>query len=133
MQRREWTAADLARRLDVPSGTISRWMSGERRPNPRSCDLIADVFGANVDDVLALAGHRPSNDADEPFDRRRNLHALVDRVTMTPDRLAALEGILIAWLEFDKEIHLPVLQTEWFRRQLWPTSDDQSTPPPGGR
>jgi transcriptional regulator with XRE-family HTH domain len=40
LRRREWTDSDFARRLNLSTGTVSRWLSGDRHPNPRSCDLI---------------------------------------------------------------------------------------------
>src|ERR687898_582918 len=73
LRRRGWNAAELARRLQVPSGTISRWMTGERQPSPRSCDLRAAII------------------------------ALLERINLTPDRAAGLQGTLTSWLELDRE------------------------------
>ncbi len=86
----------------MPSGTISRWLRGERQPSTRSCDLIADVFGVDVDLVLTLAGHRPQPGVAQPDDPRTELIAMLNRVQLTPDRLAGLEGTLRAWIEIDR-------------------------------
>jgi len=102
LRRRQWNDAELARQLDMPSGTVSRWMRGERQPSTRSCDLIADVFGVDVDLVLTLAGHRPQPGVAQPDDPRTELIAMLNRVQLTPDRLAGLEGTLRAWLEIDR-------------------------------
>jgi transcriptional regulator with XRE-family HTH domain len=102
LRRRQWNDAELARRLDMPSGTISRWLRGERQPSTRSCDLIADVFGVDVDLVLTLAGHRPQPGVAQPDDPRTELIAMLNRVQLTPDRLAGLEGTLRAWIEIDR-------------------------------
>ena len=102
LRRRGWNDAELARQLDMPSGTVSRWMRGERQPSTRSCDLIADVFGVDVDLVLTLAGHRPQPGVAEPDDPRAELIAMLNRVQLTPDRLAGLEGTLRAWIEIDR-------------------------------
>src|SRR5919112_753126 len=69
LRRRGWNAAELGRRLQVPSGTISRWMTGERQPSSRSCDLLADVLGVDLDLVLTLAGHRPEAAVHQPDDQ----------------------------------------------------------------
>ena len=95
--------AELARRLQVPSGTISRWMTGERQPSPRSCDLLADVLGVDLNLVLALAGHRPGPEVTAPDDQRAAIIALLERINLTPDRAAGLQGTLTSWLELDRE------------------------------
>src|SRR3954447_22795450 len=58
LKRRDWTAADLARRSGIGTGRISEWMSGHRRPSPASCNVLADAFGVDPDVVLAVAGYR---------------------------------------------------------------------------
>ena len=103
LRRRGWNAAELARRLQVPSGTISRWMTGERQPSPRSCDLLADVLGVDLDLVLALAGHRPGPEVTAPDDQRAAIIALLERINLTADRAAGLQGTLSSWLELDRE------------------------------
>ena len=103
LRRRGWNAAELARRLHVPSGTISRWMTGERQPSSRSCDLLADVLGVDLDLVLTLAGHRPGPEDLAPDDQRATIIALLERINLTPDRAAGLLGTLTSWLELDHE------------------------------
>ena len=103
LRRRGWTAAELARRLPAPSGTVSRWLSGERQPSPRSCDLLADVLGVDLDLVLTLAGHRPGSETDGPDGQRAAIIALLERIELTPDRAAGLHGTLSSWLELDRE------------------------------
>lgn len=61
--RREWSQADFARRLGVATGQVSEWSTGKRVPSPESCIRIADVFNADPNDVLTLAGHRPPDPA----------------------------------------------------------------------
>jgi transcriptional regulator with XRE-family HTH domain len=103
LRRRGWNAAELARRLHVPSGTISRWMTGERQPSSRSCDLLADVLGVDLDLVLTLAGHRPGPETSAPDDQRAAIIALLERINLTPDRAAGLQGTLTSWWELDRE------------------------------
>src|ERR687898_1191527 len=103
LRRRGWNAAELARRLHVPSGTISRWMTGERQPSSHSCDLLADVLGVDLDLVLTLAGHRPGPETIAPDDQRAAIIALLERINLTPDRAAGLQGTLTSWLELDRE------------------------------
>src|SRR5262245_36247350 len=44
LHRRGWSEAELGRRLGASSGTVNRWVHGERRPSPNSCDLLADLI-----------------------------------------------------------------------------------------
>lgn len=80
LDRREWTQADFARRLDLSPAVVSRWITGRRIPDPRYCDLIADALGVDLDLVLFHAGHRPLTDPPPPDDPRADLHGLVDRI-----------------------------------------------------
>lgn len=63
-------------------------------PDPPLCDVIADVLGLDVDDVLTIAGHRPSVVAIPPDDPRRELHALVDRIDWRSDRFEVVRNML---------------------------------------
>lgn len=83
LDRREWSQADFARRAKVSTGLVSNWLAGERRPNPSSCDRIADVFLVDVDEVLAIAGHRPRL----PQDRLDEIHAAFDPILRHLDPL----------------------------------------------
>src|SRR4051812_14001582 len=49
LRRRDWSEADLARKLGGSSGTVNKWTRGGRRPSPDSCDLLADLFGVDLD------------------------------------------------------------------------------------
>jgi transcriptional regulator with XRE-family HTH domain len=97
LAHRDWTAADLARRLGVSSGRISEWSSGRYTPSPASCLRLAEVFAADPDQVLALAGHRAAPPA--PEDAKARLIALIQRVEMTPTQIAGLEAMLTAWAD----------------------------------
>jgi transcriptional regulator with XRE-family HTH domain len=97
LAHRDWTAADLARRLGVCSGRISEWSSGRYTPSPASCLRLAEVFAADADRVLALAGHRAAPPA--PEDAKARLIRLIERVAMSPTQIAGLEAMLTAWDE----------------------------------
>lgn len=99
LARRDWRPADLARASGIGSGRISEWMSGERTPSSASCIKLADVFGADPDDVLALAGHREPSEPIEPDDPKRRIIELVRRTTLTPTQARGLEAMLRAWLD----------------------------------
>lgn len=106
MLRRGWTAAELARRMGVGSGRISEWIGGKRIPSSASCIRLADVFDADPDVVLTIAGHRVATEPLSPDDPHARVIALVKRVRLTPDRLAGLEGTLLSWIEFDRRDQL---------------------------
>lgn len=77
LDRRKWSQTEFASRIGTNSSVVSRWVRGERVPDTKSVDKIADVLGYDVDFVLALAGHRPAMEIDED-DLRAELHALID-------------------------------------------------------
>ncbi len=97
LAHRDWTAADLARRLGMSSGRISEWSSGRYTPSPASCLRLAEVFAADPDQVLARAGHRAAPPA--PEDAKARLIALIQRVEMSPTQIAGLEAMLTAWAD----------------------------------
>jgi transcriptional regulator with XRE-family HTH domain len=103
LERREWSAADLARHAGIPSGRISEWLSRKRNPSSASCIRLADVFDADPDDVLALAGHRPASPHTRTQDPWRDVKALLDRARPEPDRVSGLEALVRGWLRFDRE------------------------------
>lgn len=80
LRSRDWTQADFARRSGCATGTISNWARGTRVPDPPSCDVIADIFGIDRDDVLDRAGHRPAAEPVPDDDPRHQLHALIDHI-----------------------------------------------------
>jgi transcriptional regulator with XRE-family HTH domain len=92
LARREWSGADLARRLNVSTGRVSEWTSGKRRPNPQTCIRLADVLGADPDTVLAIAGHRI---ALEPLeDPKEELIALIRRADLSETMIAGLTAMM---------------------------------------
>jgi integrase len=46
MRRRDWNQVETARKLGTHSSVISRWLTGERVPDTKSIDRVADLFGA---------------------------------------------------------------------------------------
>src|SRR3954467_4566517 len=49
---RRWTQRDLAARLGVTTGVISRWESGETVPPFHRFLSLAEILGAGVEDLL---------------------------------------------------------------------------------
>jgi transcriptional regulator with XRE-family HTH domain len=79
MALRHWTKAKLAEECDVSESLVSKWVSDDPRrrvlPSPQSCAKIAAALGADLDQVLALAGHRvvpaSTSSASRRLDARR--------------------------------------------------------------
>lgn len=67
--------------MEVSTGTISRWVRGDRVPTPESCDLLADVLGVDLDGILALAGHRPLDTMYRPDDPRNDIISQLPKLT----------------------------------------------------
>lgn len=97
MRRRDWNQTDVAERVGTHSSVVSRWVRGERVPDTKSIDKIADVFGLPVDDVLTIAGHRPAVEPLDPDDPRELLAARVRRMRPDPSDLQLLNTILDNW------------------------------------
>lgn len=74
LAQKNLSQAELARRVKTSTGSVSMWINGQRVPDPSSIDKIADVLFVDVDEVLAIAGHRPRL----PMDQLQKLHRLVD-------------------------------------------------------
>lgn len=53
----DWKLRDLARETGVSTATWSRYENGERMPGVRTLQRLADVIGAELDDLL---GYWPS-------------------------------------------------------------------------
>lgn len=105
LARREWSKADLARRMGVANGDVSRWARDERTPSPVTIDKMADVLSVDVDFLLTLAGHRPQVIEIDPDSPTARLMPLIERVNWDayPGRLDTLEKELQWMIERDRE------------------------------
>lgn len=65
LKQKGLSQSEFARRVKTSTGSVSMWVNGQRVPDPASCDRIADVLFVDVDEVLAIAGHRPRLPQDE--------------------------------------------------------------------
>lgn len=93
LARRDMLQADLARRMNASSGMVSMWARGVRRPSPESCERIADVFGMQWDEVLAVAGHRQRDEKDPNDALRDELKSIIDR--LPSPQLATVRPMLL--------------------------------------
>ena len=92
LDRLDWTAADLARRVQVNKGRVSEWTSGKRRPSSQTCIRLADALGVDPDELLAVAGHRVSQ---QPLDdQKTRIIALIRRADLSPATMNGLEAML---------------------------------------
>lgn len=102
LSRREWSQADLARRLNVQNATVSRWISGVRQPDTESCERIADVLFLDVDEVLAIAGHRPCDIDIDPDAPGEQIAVMARRISWSEDRYESVRDLFTGWLERDR-------------------------------
>ncbi len=67
LERRHWSVTQFARRVGVGHPTVSRWMSGQRRPDAASAGRIARALGVPPVVVLDLLGEHetPSTETDQ--------------------------------------------------------------------
>jgi transcriptional regulator with XRE-family HTH domain len=117
LRRREWTPADFARKLDVGSGTVSMWLNGKRVPGPKSCDLIADALGVDIDVVLTAAGHRPPDIRIDPDSPEARLLPLIRQVPWDERQLRIFEEQL--------RILIKGLRGEYFTDDKYRAGDEQ--------
>ena len=59
MRRRNRLPSQLAQDIGISHATVSRWLSGEDVPSPRSCQKLAEYSCVPLPRVLSLAGHLP--------------------------------------------------------------------------
>lgn len=81
IRSRGWNQPEFARRIGMTAAAVYRWTVGERVPSTHSCDIIADVLGLPLDDVLTIAGHRtyiPKEETEEVIDKLRPLLDLME-------------------------------------------------------
>lgn len=52
--------AALARAIDVPQSTVSRWRRGETRPRVEQLLTLSEVSGISIDVLVRTAGYRAS-------------------------------------------------------------------------
>jgi transcriptional regulator with XRE-family HTH domain len=73
----DMTGAELGRRLDgTDKSLVSRWRSGQLRPEPETVARIADIFGVDRLGLLQLAGWLPG-EPPELQPKLVSLHALL--------------------------------------------------------
>ena len=56
MNRRGWTGADLARRMNVDPGTVGNVLNGNRGAGPTFCIVLAQAFGLSREVVFRARG-----------------------------------------------------------------------------
>jgi transcriptional regulator with XRE-family HTH domain len=102
MAARNLSQTDLANKIGVAQGTISRAIYDRRRFDLDMLRRLAETFDTPYGEVLALAGYadlagvEPEQPAPEPEDALlTKLRMLLDRSTpVPPDKLATLRTVL---------------------------------------
>lgn len=105
LDRKRWTQTELALRIGTNSSVVSRWVRGERVPDPKSIDKIADVLGFKPDYVMMIAGHLPHVEGMKGDDPREELVAIVE--ALAPGKLDAALRILRGLHESKADWTLP--------------------------
>jgi transcriptional regulator with XRE-family HTH domain len=87
------TKAALAKRLDINRATVFRWESGSQHPEPAAVIAVADAFGLDVNEALAVAGYLPTAEPppERPTTQRDPLvQWILDNPELTEDEKLAL-------------------------------------------
>ncbi len=112
LDRREWSASDLARALRVNTGVVSNWINGVRRPKYDNCIKIARVLGIDPEIVVAKAGR--------------------ETVTQVRQQPRSLDDI-IRELETERPIAVPIVEQVASAGKGEPAVGYVYLPPLGGR
>lgn len=67
--RRDWRLADLARKANLDTGSISRILSGTRKPGPEVCVAIARALNYPPEAIFRLAGLLPPDPGVDPEEK----------------------------------------------------------------
>ena len=51
---------DLAKKTGITQAAISYWESNKKRPNIEACELLADLYGISIDELIGREGYIPS-------------------------------------------------------------------------
>lgn len=51
---------DLAKKTGITQAAISYWESNKKRPNIEVCELLADLYGISIDELIGREGYIPS-------------------------------------------------------------------------
>jgi transcriptional regulator with XRE-family HTH domain len=104
LERRDWSKAELARRIGVANGDVSRWARDERVPSPAKVEDIADALDVDVDYVLTVAGHRPPDVEIDPDSPTAQLMPLIEKIDWAsrPGRIEEMEAELRFMIEIDR-------------------------------
>lgn len=78
------------------------WTSGKRIPAPTSIDRIADLLGADIDAVLAIAGHRPPDIDIDPDSPGEQIAALARRIEWDEGRFEGIREMFTVWINQDR-------------------------------
>lgn len=69
LDKRDWTATDLARQAGLGNSTVTRILSGERNAGADVCAKIAEALGERPEEVFRMAGLLPP-----PFEEESRLN-----------------------------------------------------------
>jgi transcriptional regulator with XRE-family HTH domain len=85
---REWSLSQLAERLGVRLGVVSRWLSEAETkrvvPLPQACVQLAQALDMDVIEVFRLAGYLP------PMEQPHEAHPHQDEIRSTQRRLGRI-------------------------------------------
>lgn len=71
---RDWSQAELSRRSGMTTAAISRILTGERKPEPETCQAFARAFGYPKETVYRAAGMLdPQPDFENEIDEWRHV------------------------------------------------------------
>lgn len=94
LQRRGWNAAELSRRTGLASGTISRWLNGQRTPRDgEHIHLLAQALALHQDEILERLEMRDGT-ADHMSLAVRRLSPVIDRYDWSEEALEQLARVI---------------------------------------
>jgi transcriptional regulator with XRE-family HTH domain len=100
MQRRNFNGKELGEAAGLSPSTMTRWLNG-RLPSVESLKTASANMGWDLDELLALSGHREHSTAPVST-RHEQLCAQLRLIDLTDERYEILSSMIDRYLVFDR-------------------------------
>lgn len=100
MRRRNFNGKELGEAAGLSPSTMTRWLNG-RLPSVDSLKIASAHLGWDLDEMLALSGHRDQSTA-PVSSRHEQLCAQLRLIDLTDERYELLAGVIDQMRAFDR-------------------------------
>ena len=100
MLRRNFNGKEMGEAAGLSPSTMTRWLNG-RLPSVESLKIASANLGWDLDEMLALSGHREHSTA-AVSSRHEQLCAQLRLIRLTDERYEILTGMIDRYATFDR-------------------------------